>query len=95
VQSWPGARIVSSLEKKKAALKGCKARSGSAPPSALHATLYIGPGGKATSVGFAADSPLDDKTTSCVAKVLLAAQYDDPLGQMVKVDYHLSELLGP
>jgi len=89
VGSWQGARIASVVGKKRGAMKGCP---GFAKATGLRATLYIGPGGKATSAGFSAETPLDDKLTRCVAKQLLAAQYDDPLGQMVKVSFDFKDL---
>lgn len=89
VGSWQSARIAAVLTKKRSALRGCAGRAQAL--SKLRATLYIGPGGKATSVGFSAEGPLDDKLTRCVAKQLLSAQYDDPLGQMVKVSYDVFE----
>lgn len=89
VGSWPGERVAAQVDKRRGAIKGCKGKAGTAPVSSLHATMYIGPGGKATSVGFSADAPLDEKLTSCVSKQLLGAQYDDPLGQMVKVSFDL------
>lgn len=95
VGSWPGERVASQIEKRRTALNGCKGKAGSATVSALHTTLYVGPGGKATSVGFSADAPLDEKLTSCVSKQLLGVQYDDPLGQMVKVTFDLGNLQTP
>jgi len=92
VGTWPAERISGPVEKKRGALKGCFGKGKAGPASSLRATLYIGPGGKATSVGFSADAPLFDKLTRCVAKQLLANQYDDPLGQMVKVSYDFKDL---
>lgn len=89
VGSWQGARITAAVAKKRGAMKSCP---GFAKASGLRATLYVGPGGKATSAGFSAETPLDDKLVRCVAKQLLAVQYDDPLGQMVKVSFDFKEL---
>lgn len=89
VGSWHGARIAAAVGKKKAGLKGCP---GFAKATGLRTTLYVGPGGKATSAGFSAETPLDDKLVRCAAKQLLAAQYDDPLGQMVKVSFDFKDL---
>lgn len=91
---WAGERIAGVLAKKKAALHACqgKAKAGTATLDALRMTLYIGPGGAPTSVGFAAEAPQDAKVTKCLADKLLSLQFDDPLGQMVKVDYPLSGL---
>ncbi len=96
VGNWPSARIAEAIEKKRSALRACtkskSTKAKSAGAAAFAATLYIGPGGKATSVGFSADAPLDEKLTRCVAKHLLSVQYDDPLGQMVKVRYDFKGL---
>ncbi len=95
VGNWPSERIAAALYKKRSALKSCKGKGGAAQVADLHATLYVGPGGKATSIGFSAAAPIDEKLTTCVAKQILSLQYDDPLGQMVKVSYDLKDLLGP
>jgi hypothetical protein len=55
----------------------------------MRATLYVGPGGKVTSVGFSAEEPIDEKVASCVATKARALQLDDPLGKMVKVSCDL------
>jgi hypothetical protein len=89
VGSWQAPRISATVAKKKGPIRACP---GVAKAMNLRATLYVGPGGKATSVGFSADSPLDDKLVRCVSKQLLALQYDDPLGQMVKVSYDFKDL---
>jgi hypothetical protein len=86
---WQGARISSTVAKKRAAIKAC---AGFAKATGLRTTIYIGPGGKATSAGFSAETPLDDKLVRCVAKQLLALSYDDPLGQMVKVSFDFKDL---
>lgn len=90
--SWPGERISSVIGKKKSAIAGCRGKPGTAVLKALRLTLYVGPGGSATSAGFSADEPQDKKLSQCVADRLLALQYDDPLGQMVKVSFSFADL---
>lgn len=92
--NWQKERISSVLAKKKAALSACKGKTGTAAVKALRMTLYVGPGGTATSAGFAADEPQDPKLAKCVTDRVLALQYDDPLGQMVKVSFPMGDLFG-
>jgi TonB family protein len=92
--SWQKERVESVLAKKKAALAGCKGKAGTASVKALRMTLYVGPGGSATSAGFAADEPQDAKLAKCVADRVLSLQFDDPLGQMVKVSVPMGDLFG-
>lgn len=92
--SWQKERIASTLAKKKAALLACKGKAGTATVKALRMTLYVGPGGSATSAGFAADDPQDAKLAKCVADRVLGLQFDDPLGQMVKVSFPMGDLFG-
>ena len=92
--TWQKERIASVLAKKKAALAACKGRAGTAAVKALRMTLYVGPGGSATSAGFAADEPQDAKLAKCVADRVLALSFDDPLGQMVKVSFPMGDLFG-
>ena len=92
VGTWPAEKVAAEL--KRAKLAGCaghKPRPGEhiAPVQAMRLTLYVGPGGKVTSVGFSAEEPIDDKVAHCVAGKARALQLDDPLGKMVKVSYDL------
>lgn len=90
--SWAGERIASVIGKKKAAIAACKGKPGTAAVKSLRLTLYVGPGGSATSAGFAADEPQDGKLSKCVADRVLGLHFDDPLGQMVKVTYSFADL---
>ena len=97
VGAWPADKVAAEL--KRAHLGSCsgrKPRPGErlAPLSAMRATLYVGPGGKVTSVGFSAEEPIDEKLASCVANKARALQLDDPLGKMVKVSYDLGSESG-
>ena len=53
-------------------------------PAGLRLTFFVGPGGKATSVGVAADAPLDDQIARCVAARVATWTFNDPLGQMAR-----------
>lgn len=66
-----------------------KAGDKTAAVSAMRATLYIGPGGQVTAVGFAAEDPIDDGVARCLQGKIQAARLDDPLGKMVKASVDL------
>lgn len=92
VGAWTPDKVATEL--KRAKLGSCIGRKPHpgeklAAVSAMRATLYVGPGGKVTSVGFSAEEPIDDKIAGCVANKARAVQLDDPLGKMVKVSYDL------
>ena len=61
-----------------------------ASPSDVTVTVYVGPGGKAQSVGFASTAVIDDAWAECAAKAALALRLPDPKGQIAKlaVKYH-------
>jgi TonB family protein len=54
-------------------------------PSGVIVTLYVGPGGKAQSVGFAGSTVIDDAWAECAAKAALALRLPDPRGQIAKL----------
>lgn len=79
-----------------AKLKSCQAKAKRPKPgeklaqvSAMRATLYIGPGGQVTTVGFSAEDPIDDGVARCLQSKIQAARMDDPLGKMVKASVDL------
>lgn len=92
VGAWTADKVATEL--KQAKLTGCIGRKPHpgerlATVGAMRATLYVGPGGKVTSVGFSAEEPIDEKIALCVANKARAVQLADPLGKMVKVSYDL------
>jgi hypothetical protein len=54
-------------------------------PSDVTVTLYVGPGGKAQSVGFAGKTVIDDAWADCAVKAALALRLPDPKGQIAKL----------
>ncbi|MBA3457025.1 MAG: TonB family protein [Deltaproteobacteria bacterium] len=56
-----------------------------AAPSDVTVTVYVGPGGKAQSVGFASTAVIDDAWAECAAKAALALRLPDPKGQIAKL----------
>ena len=92
VGAWSPDKVQTELQRAKlTSCTGRKPRPGErlATVQTMRATLYVGPGGKVTSVGFSAEEPIDDKVASCLQNKVRALQLDDPLGKMVKVSYDL------
>jgi TonB family protein len=54
-------------------------------PSDVTVTLYVGPGGKAQSVGFAGKTVIDDAWAECAVKAAMALRLPDPKGQIAKL----------
>lgn len=54
-------------------------------PSDVTVTLYVGPGGKAQSVGFAGKTVIDDAWADCAVKAAMALRLPDPRGQIAKL----------
>ena len=80
---------VAKLKPCQAKAKKPKAGDKIAAVGAMHATLYIGPGGQVTAVGFSAEDPIDDGVARCLRDKIQAARLDDPLGKMVKASVDL------
>jgi hypothetical protein len=56
-----------------------------APKGPVTITVYVGPGGKAQSVGFAGKPVIDDKWAECVEKVAMSWRLPDPKGIVAKL----------
>ena len=85
VTTWDGGRVEPSLVRHKRDLAACKlkVRADDLPPQ-LTLTVYVVPGGKVTSVGLAADAPLDDAFGACLVQKTRLWRLDDPLGSIAK-----------
>ena len=59
-------------------------------PANLALTLYIGPGGKVSSMGFAAEGPLDEAFASCLYDRSKTWKLDDPRSQIAKATIGVS-----
>jgi hypothetical protein len=59
-------------------------------PDGVTITLYVGPGGKAQSVGFTSKSPIDDAWADCAEKTAMSWRLPDPRGVIAKltITYH-------
>lgn len=56
-----------------------------APKGPITITLYVGPGGKAQSVGFAGKPVIDDAWAECAEKVAMGWRLPDPKGMVAKL----------
>ncbi|MDX2086711.1 MAG: AgmX/PglI C-terminal domain-containing protein [Kofleriaceae bacterium] len=56
-----------------------------AKPEDVSITLYVGPGGKAQSVGFASKNAIDDAWAACAEKAAMGWRLPDPKGQIAKL----------
>lgn len=54
-------------------------------PADVTLTLYVGPGGKAQSVGFSGGSVIDDQWAECAERAALGWRLPDPRGQIAKL----------
>ncbi len=57
-----------------------------AKPSEAVVTLYVGPGGKAQSVGFSGGAFIDDAWADCAEKAALSWRLPDPRGSIAKLN---------
>ena len=72
-------------KKGKAARRKPNAKKASLPDDVV-VTLYVGPGGKAQSVGFSsAKAPIDDAWAECAAKLAMGWRLTDPRGVIAKL----------
>jgi hypothetical protein len=84
IVTWDEARVAPSLVRHKSDVAQCKVKSQNRLPQALTMTLYVAPGGKVTSTGFAADAPVDDQLAACLVAKTRGWRLDDPLGKIAK-----------
>lgn len=56
-----------------------------APKGPITITVYVGPGGKAQSVGFAGKPTIDEKWAECAVKAAMAWRLPDPKGIVAKL----------
>lgn len=92
VTDWSIDKVRSALSKAGGALKGCKGKATDARLDEITTTLYVGPGGIPTSVGFSAEKPLSDALGTCLRQKIMALHFDDPLGTMAKVSVPFADL---
>jgi hypothetical protein len=56
-------------------------------PPPFRLTIYLGPGGKATSVGFSSQDSIDDAFADCVVARVRTWKFTDPLGVATRASY--------
>ncbi len=91
VSPWDGARVRPTATRHRREVGQCRAKSGGGIPASLALTLYVAPGGKVTSAGLSADSPLDDTFAACLVDKTRAWHLDDPLGRIAKATVEVRE----
>ncbi len=83
-KDWDEDKAKSTLKKKRRALRAC--RKGGKPKK-FTVTFYVLPGGSVKTAGVASPEDLPAGFAACVAKVVLAQTYDDPLGTVARATY--------
>lgn len=71
---------------KRPAKKELKKERPVAPKGPITITMYVGPGGKAQSVGFAGTPAIDDNWAECAAKIAMSWRLPDPRGSVAKLE---------
>lgn len=83
-KDWDADKAKPTLRKKRVALRACR-KGGQ--PKAFTLTFYVLPGGSVKTVGVASSGPLPAGFAACVAKVVQAQTFDDPLGSVARATY--------
>jgi hypothetical protein len=83
-KNWDADKAKRTLQKKRRALRAC--RKGGRPKS-FTLTFYVLPGGSVKSVGVVSASALPAGFAECVAKVVVAQTFPDPLGSVARATY--------
>lgn len=79
------AKIDECVHPKKPAKRDPKKERPVAPKGPITITMYVGPGGKAQSVGFAGKPVIDDNWAECAAKIAMGWRLPDPKGIVAKL----------
>lgn len=82
--SWTDDQAVRAVGGQLVKLDAC-AKGDVSAPTGVTVTVYVGPGGRAQSVGFAAATLIDDAWAECAEKAALAWRLPDPRGQVAKL----------
>lgn len=83
---WPASKAARVMRGKAGVIRGCR-RGGR--PRHFAVTFYVLPGGKVQTAGVASKEALPDGFAACVAKIVTAATFPDPLGDVARVTYAL------
>jgi len=83
-KAWDADKAKKTLKGKRGALRACR-KAGK--PAKFTLTFYVLPGGKVKTVGVASLEDLPAGFAACVAKVVTAQTYEDPLGTVARATY--------
>lgn len=83
--SWDDDKALRAVGGQVAKLDACAKGKVVAPKDEITITVYVGPGGKAQSVGFSGKASIDDAWADCAEKTALAWRLPDPRGQIAKL----------
>jgi len=83
-KDWDADKAKPTLRKKRGALRACR-KGGQ--PKGFTLTFYVLPGGSVKTVGVTSSKPLPAGFAACVAKVVRALTFDDPLGSVARATY--------
>jgi hypothetical protein len=88
VRDWDSMQVSADMVKHKKEIAECGKGVGiSNRPPPFRLTLYLGPGGKATSVGFSSPDSIDDAFADCVVSRVRTWKFTDPLGVATRASY--------
>ena len=91
LRNWEPERGAKALGKAKRDLQACARNAPATTTGPVTMTLYVGPGGKVTSAGIGADTPVDEKLATCLCdRATKTWRLDDPLGAMAKVTFQVA-----
>jgi hypothetical protein len=82
--AWDVSKVTKTLRPKRRALAKCRQAG---KPSQFAITFYVLPQGKVKTAGVTSSDELPAGFAACIAKVILATTFDDPLGEVVRVTY--------
>jgi TonB family protein len=83
VREWDAARLAPEMSRHRKELAACGAKT----PYAL--TVYVGAGGKVTSVGLASSAEMDEGPARCLVERTAGFRFADPLGQAARAQYRV------
>ena len=86
---WPSEEGEQVFSRGRAALFSC--RDGLTRPAPRKVTLYVGPGGKPTSVGVSSPEPMGDAFVDCLVTAVRGLKFRDPLGRPARMQVDLME----
>ena|SRR5579862_7148362 len=91
IVTWDEARVAPSIARHKHDVTACKGKAQNGLPPTMTMTLWVAPGGKVTSAGFAADAPVDTQLAECLVAKARGWRLDDPLGKIAKATVGVRE----